>query len=170
MLMRFRFELFGLPLSSESKALELLQDSPESYLDFMTSYPMLNPESEHYSNVLTMKDSIRQACAIYKNRVKRQTSKEESIAAVEKLRQTLDTLDPDVEGCHALVWACFIGGAESTEPEHREFFKTRLGNLFKWTKFGTIPVALETLQYIWDTESSWHWTEVVINQRPALIM
>lgn len=118
-----------------------------------------------------MKDAIRQACDIYRNRALRVATPESSIASVERLRQTIVDLAPKEEaGGHALVWACFVAAAESTLPEHREFFSNRLGTLFHCTEFGTIPLALETLQLVWASQATTSWTEIVTRQRPMLIM
>lgn len=118
---------------------------------------------------MVMKDAIRQACELYRNRAQHTTSRELSIESVERLRQTVCDLEPGVDGCHALVWAYFVAAAESILPEHRDFFSNRLRGLFEYTRFGTIPLALETLEYIWATQSS-SWTDIVTHQRPLLIM
>lgn len=117
-----------------------------------------------------MKDAIRQACELYRNRALQSTSCELSIESVERLRQTVLGLEPSVDGCHALVWAYFVAAAESILPEHRDFFSSRLRSLFECTGFGSIPLALETLELIWATQSSSSWTEIVTHQRPILIM
>ena len=136
----------------------------------MTSYPLLTADPAQYSNVMTMKEIIRQACEIYRARASHQATRESSIKAVEQLRQTVLGLDLDLEGSHALVWAFFVASAESILPEHRDFFYTRLKGLFKCTRFGSIPLALETLNYIWSKQSSTDWTEVVTHERQILIM
>ncbi|KAK2616995.1 hypothetical protein QQS21_000084 [Conoideocrella luteorostrata] len=163
------FQLFGFPLSSESKGVETLTKSPDYYLDFMTSNPSTsNPE--HYSNVLLMKDVIRQACRIYHNRASHQATRKSSIEAVEKLHHTVVNLDPECEGSHALVWPFFVASAESILPEHRDFFYNRLKSLFQVTRFGSIPLALQILEYIWTKQDSTNWTEIVTHEKPILIM
>ncbi|POR38847.1 Uncharacterized protein TPAR_00938 [Tolypocladium paradoxum] len=163
-----RFELFGFPLSSEKKGLKTLTKCPDYYLDFITSYPSLSLDPEQYSNGIIIKDTIRQACELYRKRALHSTSRELSIESIERLRQTVLGLEPSVDGCHALVWAYFVAAAESILPEHRDFFSNRLRSLFEYTRFGTIPLALETLQLIWASSSS--WTEIVTHQRPILII
>lgn len=164
------FELFGFPLSSEKKGLKTLTKCPDYYLDFISSCPSLSLHPEQYSNGMIMKDAIRQACELYRNRALQSTSRELSIESVERLRQTVLGLEPSVDGCHALVWAYFVAAAESILPEHRDFFSSRLRSLFECTGFGSIPLALETLELIWATQSSSSWTEIVTHQRPILIM
>lgn len=119
---------------------------------------------------MIMKEAIRQACEIYRSRASHEATRESSIEAVEKLRQTVIDLDPDVEGSHALVWAFFVASAESILPEHRDFFYNRLKGLFKCTRFGSIPLALQTLDYIWSKQDSTNWTEIVTHERQILIM
>ncbi|UKZ80064.1 hypothetical protein TrVFT333_007829 [Trichoderma virens FT-333] len=164
------FELFGFPLSSESKGLQTLSKRPDYYLDFMSSYPSLSQDPEQYANVATMKEAIRQACDLYRNRALHLISREESIQSVERLRETVLDLDPSVDGCHALVWTYFVAAAESILPEHRAFFSHRLQSLYSCTEFGTIPIAVQSLEHIWANQGSQRWTEVVTRQRPILIM
>lgn len=166
----YRFELFGFPLCSTKKGLNALTRCPEYYLDFLTSAPLLRNDPERNALTLIMKDAIRQACYIYQNRALHATSRELSIKSVERLRQTVLDMVPSVDGCHALVWAYFLAAAESILPEHRAFFSNRLRGLFEYTRFGTIPLALKTLEYIWIAENSTPWTDIVAHQRPLLIM
>ncbi|KAL7942750.1 hypothetical protein V8C42DRAFT_151063 [Trichoderma barbatum] len=164
------FELFGFPLSSETKGLQTLSKRPDYYLDFMSSYPSLSQDPEQYANVSVMKEAIRQACDLYRNRALHLISEEESIQSVERLRETVLDLDPSVDGCHALVWTYFVAAAESILPEHRAFFSNRLQSLYSCTEFGTIPIAVQSLEHIWAHQGSQRWTEVVTRQRPILIM
>ncbi|PNP39550.1 hypothetical protein TGAMA5MH_08568 [Trichoderma gamsii] len=164
------FELFGFPLSSETKGLQMLSKRPDYYLDFMSSSPSLNQDPEQYANVSVMKEAIRQACALYRNRALHLITHEESIQSVERLRETVLDLDPSVDGSHALVWTYFVAAAESILPEHREFFSHRLQSLYSCTHFGTIPIAVQTLEHIWANQGSQRWTQVVTRHRPILIM
>ena len=177
---KIRFELFGFPLSSEEKGLKTLTKCPDYYLDFMLPCPSLRLDPALYSHAMVMKDAIRQACQLYRNRALQYTASmsaisepcatELSIESIERLRQTVLDLEPSAEGCHALVWTYFVAAAESVLPEHRDFFSNRLRVLFECTRFGSIPLALETLQHIWATQSSSCWIEIVTHQRPLLIM
>lgn len=84
--------------------------------------------------------------------------------------QTVISLEPSVEGAHALVWTCFIAAAESVQSEHRQFFSHRLASLFECTRFGTIPKALELLDTIWRKQGKKKWTELVPLEGPMLVM
>lgn len=162
-----RFLLFGSPLSSEQKGLQMLQKRPADYLSFMSYCP---PNPEQHRNLVIMTDIITQACAVFQNRALKITTPESSIASVERMRQTAITLDPGAEGSHALVWSFFIAAAESSLQEHRDFFSCRLKDLFPLTRFGSIPVALDTLQYIWSKSGTISWTDIVTKERQVLIM
>lgn len=77
----------------------------------------------------------------------------------------MSSLDPAAEGAHALVWPCFVAGAESQTAEDRQFFTTRLAQTYAITKFRNVQIARESLPLIWamqdnaavagDESSSW---------------
>jgi hypothetical protein len=148
----------------------MLSKRPDYYLGFMSSSPSLNQDPEQYANVSVMKEAIRQACDLYRNRALHLITDEESIQSVERLRETVLDLDPSVDGSHALVWTYFVAAAESILPEHREFFSHRLQSLYSCTHFGTIPIAVQTLEHIWANRGTQRWTQVVTRHRPILIM
>lgn len=117
-----------------------------------------------------MTEAMNQACKIFEQRASKAATPESSVAAVEKMRQTVIDMDIETDGSHALVWPFFIAAAESTLPEHREFFAGRLKHLFSNTRFGSIPVALDTLNYIWSKSDTTSWTDIVTSERQVLIM
>jgi len=162
------FQLFGVPLANESKGLKVLT-GPEAYLDFM-SYPELPPQSEHFTNIETIRSAIFDACSIYRRRAESSLSDDESIHLVEQLRLKVLDLDCSTKGAHALVWTYFIAAAESILPEHREFFAGRLADLYSVTNFGSIPVAVKALGTIWSMRGTRRWTEIVSSETPILIM
>ncbi|KAF4967715.1 hypothetical protein FSARC_4776 [Fusarium sarcochroum] len=162
------FQLFGVPLANEVKGLQVLT-GPEAYLDFM-AYPELPPNSEHYSNMETIRSAIFDACGIYRRRAESSLSDEESIHLVEQLRQKVLNLDRGTKGAHALVWTYFVAAAESILPEHRKFFSQRLADLYSVTNFGSIPVAVKALRTIWGMQGTRRWTEIISSETPILIM
>jgi hypothetical protein len=89
---------------------------------------------------------------------------------LDSLKDTILSLDPSVEGEHALVWTCFVAAAESVQTEHREFFTDKLASLYGCTRFGTIPQALDMLEVIWEKQGKQKWTEFVTSERPILVM
>ncbi|KAM0417354.1 hypothetical protein ACHAPT_012670 [Fusarium lateritium] len=163
------FQLFGFPLSDERKGLKILTGPADDYLDFM-SYPDLAPESEHYFNMELMRSAIHDACGIYRRRAENSLHQDESIHLVEQMRQKVLGLDCSTKGAHALVWTYFIAAAESTLPEHRQFFSERLKALYQVTGFGSIPIALQALKTIWAMQGKRRWTEIISTDTPILIM
>ncbi|RBA11794.1 hypothetical protein FPRO05_14231 [Fusarium proliferatum] len=162
------FQLFGVPLANESKAIKLLT-GPEAYLNFI-AYPELSPQSEHFNTMQTIRFAIFNACKIYSRRAESSLSDDESIHLIEQLRQKVAHIGPTTKGAHALVWTYFIAASESILPEHREFFSTRLASLYNVTHFGSIPVAVKALGTIWSMQGMRRWTEIVSSEMPVLIM
>ncbi|KAF5020738.1 hypothetical protein F66182_7240 [Fusarium sp. NRRL 66182] len=162
------FQLFGFPLANESKGLQVLS-GPEAYLDFM-SCPDLPSNSEHQPNMEIIRSAIFDACNIYRRRAESSLRPEESIHLVEQLRQKVLNLDSETKGAHALVWTYFIAAAESTLPEHREFFSDRLESLYSVTNFGSIPSAVKALRTIWAMQGTRRWTEIISSETPILVM
>ncbi|WKT39982.1 Fungal transcription factor [Fusarium oxysporum f. sp. vasinfectum] len=137
-----------------------------------TSCPTPNspPQSEHFTNIETIRSAIFDACSIYRRRAESSLSDDESIHLVEQLRLKVLNLDSSTKGAHALVWTYFIAAAESILPEHREFFAGRLADLYSVTNFGSIPVAVKALGTIWSMQGTRRWTEIVSSETPILIM
>ena len=164
--------MFGFPLISEQKGVETIDKlmmAPDNF-DFMLVHVLPSTDSTHRAFLGTMTNVMKQALTIYKRRALRNVTDQESIEAVERLRRLVASFDPQTEGCHALVWAYFAAAAESRLPEHREFFSERLRGLFSCTEFGTIPIALSTLDYIWANQDRLSWTEIMTRQKPLLII
>ncbi|OAA52129.1 Fungal transcriptional regulatory protein [Cordyceps fumosorosea ARSEF 2679] len=162
-----RFEVFGTPLSHPEKALDILRRRSTDHLAFM-SYCPYTPEQRAFADTIT--EVMKQACRIFECRASKTVTPEASIASVERMRQIVTGMDLERDGSHALVWPFFVAAAESTLPAHREFFASRLERLFSNTRFGSIPVALNTLRYIWSKSATTSWTDVVARERQVLIM
>ncbi|KAI9166313.1 hypothetical protein HJFPF1_02412 [Paramyrothecium foliicola] len=164
-----RFELFGAALTPEHKSLELLSGPLDSYLEFLssTASPL---DTMRYTNMVLIRTAIQAACELCANRIRHSCSYVCPPDQLESLKQTILVLEPSVDGAHALVWSCFVAAAESVQPEYRAFFSERLGSLYECTRFGTIPMALETLKIIWAKQGKQKWTEFVTRERPILIM
>lgn len=145
----------------------MLRRRSADYLSFM-SYCPSTPEQQVFIDSMT--EVIKQGSQIFENRALNSTTLEASRASVERMRQTVIPMDLEADGSHALVWPFFIAAAESTLPEHRQFFASRLKQLFSNTRFGSIPVALNTLEYIWNKGDTTSWTDVVTRERQVLIM
>ncbi|KAH9203564.1 fungal-specific transcription factor domain-containing protein, partial [Leptodontidium sp. 2 PMI_412] len=162
------FELFGFPLSEESKGKMVMRKDPDYYFDFITY--SLDPQSELDQNIKGMKNAIRIACEIYRRRAESELPHNESIGLLEQLRQHVLTIEPNTDGAHALVWTYFVAAAESVLPSHREFYTDRLRALFARTKFRSIPRALKSLEKIWEMQGLRRWTQIVADESPILVM
>ncbi|KAH6684975.1 hypothetical protein F5X68DRAFT_171425 [Plectosphaerella plurivora] len=163
------FELFGFPLSNEAKGLDVIRRNPDAYMDFMM-YPTLSSASPHHANMQLMRGAIRDACDMYQRRAMTAPPSEDSAISVELLRRRVLPLDAHTPGAHALVWTYFVAAAESSLPEHREFFTTRLCELHNVTGFGSIPAALRALETIWAMQGVRRWTEIMSKDMPVLVM
>jgi hypothetical protein len=163
-----RFELFGFPLSHESKGIQTMQIPPDHYLDFM--FYSTTPDSQHYVHINLIKDAIRIACEIYRRRAESMLSHNESIGLLELLRLRVLDMGSDTEGAHALVWTYFVGASESVLHSHRDFFTERLRGLYDRTKFRSIPAALETMEKTWAMQGLRRWTEFIIDENPILVL
>lgn len=89
---------------------------------------------------------------------------------LEALKQLVSCIHPDEQGSHALVWVCFIGAADSTTPDHRQFFTSRMERVFRKTGFQNVAAAIQSLPAIWSQKDSGRWTSSLIRTIPALIM
>lgn len=122
-------------------------------------------ESEDSDLILRLRLAFIKASHIYLGRT---TSDEDQWQLVENLKQLVSQIDPERVGAHALVWVCFIGAADSTDPEHRIFFTGRLKQVFAKTRFNNIISAINSLPGIWRQKGS--WTRNLTLTAPTLIM
>ena len=79
-------------------------------------------------------------------------------------------IDSDARGAHALVWVCFIAGAETSDQQQREFFVARMNETYERTRFRNIPAAVESLQRIWMRKSGQKWTSCLPELTQVLVM
>ncbi|KAH8173955.1 fungal specific transcription factor domain-containing protein [Sarocladium implicatum] len=163
------FQLFSSAFDSNGDSLKLLSGPIEPYLDWAT-LPDDSTNDTRLANMLTIRSAILASAHLCAQRMQNPSSYVCPAQELETLKQTVISLEPNVDGAHALVWTCFIAAAESTLPEHRSFFSRRLASLFECTRFGTIPKALELLDTIWKKQGKTKWTELVPLERPMLVM
>lgn len=143
---------------------------PDYVLEFM-DYPDILPTSEHYVNLQLMRSAICDACEIYRNCADpSSSSRAVSVDVVERLRHKVLGLDSLSKGAHALVWTFYIAAAESDLPEHREFFTERLKTMYQYTRFGSIPAALQALETIWNRRKALKWIDIIMDDAPILVM
>jgi hypothetical protein len=162
------FEFLGNPFLGETRGINALRSSPSSldyYFDWI-DYD-LPPESEHNAVLLNLRMAIVKASHIYLGRT---ASNRDQWELLESLKQLVGRIGPDQPGSHALVWVCFICAADSTDPEHRQFFVDRMEQIFHQTKFNNITAALDSLPRIWRQTEAGSWTKNLALTAPALVM
>lgn len=147
----------------ETQGINALRLPLENYLDWIC-YD-LPSDSEDSNLLVNLRTAFIKASHIYLGRT---SSNEDQWMLVENLRQLVSRIDPDQAGSHALVWVCFIGAADSTDPQHRNFFMDRLNQVFAKTRFNNIQSAINSLPTIWLQKES--WTRNLTLTAPTLIM
>lgn len=158
-----RFEFLGQPLLGEAQGINALRLPLENYLDWIHYDVPTDPGDE--TLLLNLRMAFIKASHIYLGRV---SSDETQWELLESLKQLVSQIDPQQVGSHALVWVCFIGAADSTDPAHQSFFTDRLQQIFSKTKFNNILSAINSLPAIWRQKGS--WTRNLILTAPTLIM
>ncbi|KAJ6028117.1 hypothetical protein N7540_003693 [Penicillium herquei] len=160
------FQYLGQPLLGEEKGVEALTLPLERYLDW--TYYNLPEDSEHNHLLGLSRIAFIKASQIYLGRV---GSDRDQFELLESLRKTVVRISPEQSGSHALVWVCFIAAADSTDPEHRQFFMDRMCKIFEQTKFNNIVAGIQSLPTIWSLQGSGRkWTRYLTQLAPTLIM
>ena len=160
-----RFELLGQPLLGNLQGGDSLKLPIDHYLDW-THYN-LPANSEHNDLLRLSRLAFMKAFQIY---IGRQTTNGDQWELLESLTQLVSQINPDQMGSHALVWVCFIGAADSTDPVHRRFFTDRMNNIYTKTKFQNIAAGMQSLPGIWSQQGSGRWTEDLIRLAPTLVI
>lgn len=147
----------------EAQGIDALRLPLEKYLDWI-HYDL--PSGSEDSNILlNLRMAFMKASHIYLGRT---SSDDDQWELLESLKQLVSQIDPEQVGSHALVWVCFMGAADSTDPEHRQFFMERLKQVFAKTRFHNILSAINSLPTIWSQNSS--WTRNLTLTAPTLVM
>jgi hypothetical protein len=97
------------------------------------------------------------------NYVKIQTS------AIQHLIERISDISPNTPGSHALVWPCFVAGAEATDPSQRTFLVDYMDRIYARTKFRNIPAAIESLKRLWSYKGK-RWTQCLPEISKVLVM
>lgn len=161
-----RFEFLGLPFLGERHGVDLLRLPLEPLLDWIILYDL--PQNSEHSRLLQVsKMAFIKASEIYLGRV---ASDQDQWERLESLKQLVAQIEPDQMGSHALVWVCFIAAADSTDPEHRQFFVDRMNQVFSRTRFQNIASGMQSLPAIWSQRGSTRWTQTLTQLAPSLVM
>ncbi|KAL5046727.1 hypothetical protein BDW71DRAFT_181697 [Aspergillus fruticulosus] len=159
------FQFLGQPFLGEDQGLDMLRLPLDPFLDW--TYYDLPPDSTHTRSLRFLREAFIKASQIY---VSRATHNKDQWLDLEELKQLVSRIHPDEQGSHALVWVCFIGAADSTTPDHRSFFTSRMEGVFRRTGFQNIAAAIQSLPAIWSQKDSGRWTSRLIRTLPALVM
>jgi hypothetical protein len=79
-------------------------------------------------------------------------------------------IPPDMHGGHALVWPCFVAGAEASDPDQRAFFVEYMNSIYARTQFRNIPIAVQSLENLWREKGGKRWTQCLPEVSNVLVM
>ena len=90
--------------------------------------------------------------------------------AIEQLIEIMLQISPSARGAHALVWVCFVAGAETMDEAYRAFFVERMNQIYAHTQFRNIPTAIQGLEKIWSRKNGKRWTLCLPQLSNVLVM
>jgi hypothetical protein len=176
MLTESRFELLGMPLAGEHRGIAAIKKSFKSWQHYLMQEQRPSGLGEEEST--RMLSQVRQcfdaACSIYVRRATSTpplTQPSAQTSTLQHMIHRLSHIPPHSHGAHALVWPCFIGGAEASEPAQRAFFVSYMWSVYAKTGFGNIPVAVKGLEELWRGKvAGRRWTECLREFSDVLVM
>ncbi|KAH8725197.1 fungal-specific transcription factor domain-containing protein [Phaeosphaeriaceae sp. PMI808] len=173
------FEMISSPVIRESDAVQAIQRIFKSWQDWLTCEKFL-VGSEHYRIVDHIRMCFTSACTIYLRRATTEYAisspteagldDERQASVVKDLVDRLLMIPPDTPGAHALVWPCFVGGAETSDPDQRAFFVDYMNSIYAITKFRNIPAAIQSLENLWASKGDKRWTQCLPEFSKVLVM
>lgn len=161
-------EFFAQPLLHEEPSTLWSAARSEASLDFISNVAVFRPDLSE--ELETYKAAIQSACNIYITRATLNPLHRDTVRDLDKLQNLCELVQPSTPGHHALVWVYFIAAAESSTFLHRQFFTTRLQEVYLRTRFHNIPTALDALHEIWKVQGERRWTESLPEALPVFII
>lgn len=158
--------MLGQPLVEEKDGVRFIQQTFDGCTDWLPCEE-LPPDCQDRRNVVLTRQCFAEACSIYLGRA---TTDHEQDLAIKRLIQLLSQIDSDAPTAHALVWVCFIAGAETNDQQQRDFFVARMNETYQRTRFRNIPAAVQSLQRIWMRKSGRKWTSCLPELTHVLVM
>lgn len=158
--------MLGQPFLEEEGGVRFIQQTFNGCTDWL-SCEELPPDCQDRRNVILIRQCFAEACNIYLGRA---TTDHEQDLAIKRLIQLLSRIDSDAPTAHALVWVCFIAGAETNDPQQRDFFVARMNETYQRTRFRNIPAAVQSLQRIWMRKAGQKWTSCLPELTQVLVM
>jgi hypothetical protein len=171
----------SLPLLGEHDGVLAIRNSFQSWQNWLTC-EQFPPESEHHRIVDEIRLCFAGACDIYVRRATCDDSPSSSAhpqdpqdnslqsSAIQALMARISRISPHDPGAHALVWPCFVAGAEASETHQRTFFVDYMNSIYARTKFRNIPLAVQSLENIWSSERGTRWTLCLPEISNVLVM
>lgn len=172
------FELLGLPLLGEHHGMLALQKFSQ-WEDWLTCEQF--PEGSESQRIL---DETCLCFAAAHDIYKRCATSEDAGFSgpatlcpdavdnfnINKLVERISLIPPCSPGAHALVWPCFVAGAETADPGQRAFFVDYMNSIYARTKFRNIPTAVRSLENIWARKGGKRWTQCLPELSNVLVM
>ncbi|PSN59956.1 hypothetical protein BS50DRAFT_640399 [Corynespora cassiicola Philippines] len=166
------FELLGFPLLGEDGGISVIQKKLDRWTEWL-SREYSHVDTEDRCVVSMIGQCFISACQIY---VRRAKAPDDHLPFLDpshlvlQIMSCVSQIPPTTNGAHALVWACFIAGAEATDPLQRAFFADYMNAIYARTKFRNIPIAVESLRRIWAESSHKRWTQCLPELANVLVM
>lgn len=178
-----RFELLSLPLLGENIGVLTIKKAFDWMLDWF-SFSDLPADCEDRQVTDMIRQCFASACAIYVRCASRGSSSSSHYTAsfpranldpihgsnIERIIELMSRISPGARGAHALVWVCFIAGADTNDPVQRVFFLNYLNEIYARTQFHNIPAAVRSLENIWARNRGERWTQSLPQLSKVLVM
>lgn len=164
-----RFQLFTPPLLDLSQGRKTFEKDLNFYFDFILSRTYSDDPSIAQSTTI-FRESIRRARNIYMRQAQSSYQPGQLYEDIEQLRLLVLPIHPDSPGMHTLPWVYFIAAASSTNQDHKDFFASRLKQVYEKTRMNNIIVALERLELIWLLQPNGAWARNPSLVNPVLII
>lgn len=98
------------------------------------------------------------------------TGGEDRNLKLEQLKGLVSRVPPGSVGGNSLVWAYFIGAAESESTEDRTFFTNCLLEIYKGSNWQNIMIGLGMLQQLWEHPQRQLWRQNLPQLSTAFVM
>nr|KMM71004.1 hypothetical protein CPAG_07311 [Coccidioides posadasii RMSCC 3488] len=160
--------LFGRPFLGESEGIQALSRGVESYRDFISHATRYDGNCSHQISVSLLIAAVSFATDIYLRRALSQPAFPSSTydwashyhypsstlpsspsISLQHLISLVSGIYAHTPGSHSLVWVYFIGAAESSTEEDRNFFTTKLEELYRTIGFENIMIGVGNLKELW---------------------
>jgi hypothetical protein len=171
--------MLSLPLLGEDTGVLAIKRTFESWQDWLI-YEQYPVGSEHHRIVNQIRLCFAAACTIYIRRATSQDVGSSSHALsrngdlqtsnIQDLMGRISHIPPHTPGAHALVWPCFVAGAEASDPDQRAFFVNYMTSIYARTKFRNIPMAVQSLENLWLSKGQRRWTQCLSEFSNVLVM